>query len=181
MAHWKAWGDHPGYVILSAIGTIVAIIVAIKPPNGTGQPPQPQTPQLQTRGVVSDIKTRKPVVGAKITFRFKDFSRTVYTDDEGVYKLPLRSDADGQEGYIRVDKDEYDVYTRHITIDRIFEEIVLTPKQERTTGGGEAVQKNVRPAPTSEKRAPNPNWPYCEPVESGYIHPLCAERLLRAR
>ena len=38
--------------------------------------------------------------------------------------------------------------------------------------------QNVSPAPTNEKRAPNPNWPYCEPVESGYIHPLCAERIL---
>jgi len=29
-----------------------------------------------------------------------------------------------------------------------------------TAGDREAVQKNVRPAPTSEKRAPHPNWPY---------------------
>jgi len=28
-----------------------------------------------------------------------------------------------------------------------------------TAGDREAVQKHVRPAPTAEKRAPNPNWP----------------------
>lgn len=117
MAKWKAWGDHPVYVTLSAIGTIVAIIVSV--------PALCQSPE--TRGVVRDSKTRRPIAMAKVTFQFRDFSRLVYTDDEGVYHLPLRPEAYGKEGSIVVEKDGDDVYKRHVAIDQILEEIFLTP------------------------------------------------------
>ncbi|WKZ34958.1 MAG: carboxypeptidase-like regulatory domain-containing protein [Anaerolineales bacterium] len=85
-------------------------------------------------GRVIDINTLQPVSNAKITLNFKDVPPVVYTDSEGIYRFEVEIESK-ISGQIWVDAENYQPYTRHITISAEstnLEDIRLTPSDAQT-------------------------------------------------
>lgn len=116
--------------------------------------------QNQYVGRVIDSKSQQPIAGAKVTLDLQDVPPIVYTDSEGIYrfKVVIRSEISGQ---VRVDAQNYQTYTRNITISpdvKTIEDIrlILLESTKTTT-------ETLIPAPTANPTlmsmlTPNPEF-----------------------
>jgi len=120
-----------GPVIVAIIGCISALVIAywqfVLKPND----PNPSA-ETEYIGRVLDVNTQQPISGAKITLDLKGVPPIVYSDSEGVYrfKVAINSDISGQ---VRVDAQNYQTYTRFITLSQLsqaIEDIRLIPAQQ---------------------------------------------------
>lgn len=120
-----------GPVIVAIIGCISALVIGywqfvLKPNN-----PNPST-ETEYIGRVLDVNTQLPISGAKITLDLEGVPPIVYSDSEGVYRfnVAVNSDISGQ---VRVDAQNYQTYTRFITLSsqiQAIEDIRLIPAQQ---------------------------------------------------
>lgn len=110
---WRAWGDHPIVVAIVVIGTIVGIVAAWPAISSLfNKPPR----EVLYTGRVFNTQNQRPVEGAKVFLELNGVPPVVYTDSEGTFYFPVRSNTATIEGLIRVDAEKYKVYSRRVVI-----------------------------------------------------------------
>jgi len=110
---WRQWGDHPIVVAIVVIGAIIGVI-ASWPTIASFFYKEP-TEVIYT-GRVFDAQNQQPIEGAKVFLELSGVPPVVYTDSEGTFYFPIRSDKTSIEGLVRVDAEKYKVYTRRVII-----------------------------------------------------------------
>ncbi len=118
-----------GTIIVAIIG-LIGILFPILIQNIQ----KPVNEKTEYVGRVIDLSSQQPIVGAKVTLDLEDVPPIVYTDNEGIYrfKVEINSNISGQ---IRVDAEDYEVYTRNVSLTSrltTIEDIRLTPQSSVT-------------------------------------------------